>query len=148
MMGGNELRVEKGLCWGMEVENWMSLNYGFDIKGWKVNEVGIKELVDEYGVKRKIRELRVNGDKIEYIDGYKEVGDCVGEMWKQGMKQENEWEGCQWKEWSQNGIGKEVIKGWMGGKDDYVKECMRKDGYNEDEVGGRFYQEMMIQGFV
>ena len=32
----------------------------------------------------------------------------------------------------------------MPTKDDYVKECIRKDAYNEDELAATFYYEIMI----
>lgn len=144
MMGRNQLTVDKPFSSPIEVDNSMSFNYAFDIKASKVNDLPIKELLDEYGLKTNITQLTVNGRKIDYIDGYNQAPDCVREMWKYRMKYENEWEGSYFKESSYNRIAKELINPSMPTKDDYVKECIRKDAYNEDELAATFYYEIMI----
>ena len=118
MMGRNQLTVDKPFSSPIEVDNSMSFNYAFDIKASKVNDLPIKELLDEYGLKTNITQLTVNGHKIDYIDGYNQVPDCVREMWKYRMKYENEWEGSYSKESSYNRIAKELINPSMPAKDD------------------------------
>lgn len=143
MMGRNQLTVDKPFSTPIEVDNSMNFNYVFDIEASKVNDLSVKDLLAEYELESNITQLTVEGRSIDYIDGYNRVPDSVREMWRYRMKHEDEWEGSYYKEASYNRIAKELIDPSMPAKDDYVKDCIKKDAYNEDQLAATFYYEIM-----
>ena len=143
MMGRNQLTVDKPFSSPIEVDNKMSFNYAFDIDASKVNDLPVKELLAEYDFKTNITQLTVKGRAIDYINGYNQVPDCVREMWRYRMEHEDEWEGSYFKESSYNRVAKELIDLSMPVKDDYVKDCIKKDAYNEDKLAATFFYEIV-----
>lgn len=143
MMGRNQLTVDKPFSAPIEVDNKMSFNYAFDIDASKVNDLPVKKLLAEYDFKTNITQLTVKGRAIDYINGYNQVPDCVREMWRYRMEHENEWEGSYFKESSYNRVAKELIAPSMPAKDDYVKDCVKKDAYNEDKLAATFFYEIV-----
>lgn len=83
--------------------------------------------------------MRVKGCAIDYINGYNQIPNCVREMWRCRMEHEDEWEGSYFKKSSYNRVAKELIDPSMPAKDDYVRDCIKKDAYNGDELAATFF---------
>lgn len=144
MQGRNEVEVNKTFSSPIEVEDWMSFNYAFDINASKVNDLPVKKLLAEYEFETNITQLVVEGRTIDYMDGYNQVPDCVRDMWTSRYKHENDWEGSYYKEYAYNQIVKELIDPSMPSKDDYVNTHIKNDAYNYDNLAATYYYEMWL----
>lgn len=140
--GRNCMEVKKPFSSPIVCETWMNFNT-IDLDTRKVGSMSAAELQQIYAFDFNITRLVCNGEPVSYIKVYNEVPFSVRSMWKERSDCDEE----MWRDISKDiyyaSIVHELIDSTMPYKKDYVRDAVRREASEDDEVATMYFYDYL-----